>query len=348
MKPVKPYVHAAIVVIVILLGGCDNVGWGGANVAIVPPPQKATALPEGAAEAGVEPLPSSPILYYVVRTADGAFLTPVGAISGDSLTPIRSAGDAKTFGGRFIAEFMRQGAEFTLFAGGRRAGTFLVETAELPTTPTCPLLPTAKGSLEMSSNVAETEFLALARSDAPSVQARTGRPALLPRIRIVAPILAERMIRKRGAELPGNWMGAMEQLTAIPISGQPNAAFTATFLVGDTLGPGMDNDGYSLFFIGVPTANQTGYDSVYVNYRNYAETGKAAPRVIDFLDWTRDDSPEILMQVFGVSDSWFEAVGKDASGNWRRIFRDRCEEGGRSLKAPAVADSAAPDTAAGR
>jgi hypothetical protein len=329
----------AVVLIVILLAGCDNVSWGGADVAVVPPPPRATALPEGTEDAGVEPLPDSPILYYVARTRTGAFMTPVGQITGDSLAPIRSVGDAATYGSRFIAEFMREGAEFTLFSGGRRAGTFIVQNAALPEAPACPLLPTANGQLELSSGTAATEFLALARADAPTVQPRAARVEVPSRIRIVAPILAERMIRARRATLPGNWQRAMEQLTAFPVANQPNPAFTATFLVGDTLGPGMDNEGYSLFFIGVPTASQTGYDTAYVNFRSYPETGKAAPRVIDYLDWNRDDAAEILLQVYGVRDTWFEAVGRTADGGWRRIYRDRCDEGGRVLAAPAAVDT---------
>lgn len=345
MKPVIRNARAAVGLIVILLTGCDNVSWGGTDFAVIPPPPRAEALPEGAEEAGVEPLPSNPILYYVARTADGAYLTPVGQIAGDSLAPIRSAGDAATYAGRFVAEFMRAGSEFTLFSRGRRAGTFIVQNAGVPETPTCPLMPTATGTLELSSGATASEFLALARADAPSIQARADQLELLPRVRIVAPILAERMIRARRAELPGNWQAAMEQTTPLPI-GQ-NAAFTATFLVGDTLGPGLDNTGYSLFFIATPTASQTGYDTTFVSFRSYPETGKAAPRVVDFLDWNRDDDPEILLQVYGVNDMWFEAVGRDASGTWRRIFRDRCEDGGRALPAAAPADSAANDTISG-
>lgn len=346
MKPVIRNARAAVGLIVILLSGCDNVSWGGTDFAVVPPPPRAEQLPEGAVEAGVEPLPTNPILYYVARTSAGAFMTPVGEISGDSIAPVRAAGDPATYAGRFVAEFMRAGSEFTLFSGGRRAGTFIVQNAGVPETPTCPLLPTATGTLELSSGATAAEFLALARADAPTVQPRADSPELLPRIRIVAPILAERMIRARGAELPGNWQAAMEQVTALPL-GQ-NAAFTATFLVGDTLGTGLDNDGYSLFFIGVPTTSQTGYDTTFVNFRSYPETGKAAPRVVDFLDWSRDDSPEILLQVYGVSDTWFEAVGRSRDGTWRRIFRDRCEDGGRAIPAATTApDSTPPDSIAG-
>jgi hypothetical protein len=344
MKPVIRNARAAVGLIVILLAGCDNVSWGGTDLAIVPPPPRATETAEGTEQAGVEPLPTNPILYYVARTAEGGFMMPVGQISGDSLAPVRAAGDAATYAGRFVAEFMRQGGEFTLFTGGRRAGTFIVQNAGVPETPTCPLLPTASGTMELSSGVTAVEFLALARADAPTVQARAGQSELLPRIRLVAPILAERMIRARGAELPGNWQAAMEQVTPLPLGGATDA-FTATFLVGDTLGPGMDNEGYSLFFIGAPTASQTGYDTAYVSFRSYPETGKAAPRVIDYLDWSRDDSPEILMQVYGVNETWFEAVGRGADGTWRRIFRDRCEDG--STRAVPAAPAAGQDSASG-
>jgi hypothetical protein len=51
----------------------------------------------------------------------------------------------------------------------------------------------------------------------------------------------------------------------------------------------------------VPTPSQTGYDTAFVNFRSYPETGKAAPRVIDYLDWTRDDKAELLLQVYGVN-----------------------------------------------
>lgn len=343
MKPVIRNARAAVGLIVVLLTGCDNVSWGGVDVAVVPPPPKAAAAPEGTEQAGVEPLPSNPILYYVARTTSGGFMTPIGQISGDSLAPIRSAGDAATYAGRFIAEFMREGSEFTLFAGGRRAGTFIVQNAGIPETPTCPLLPTANGSLELSSDVDALEFIAIPRADAPAVPARADRPEVPPGVRArIAPILAERAVRARNAELPGNWAAALEQVTAFPMGNTTTQAYSATLLVGDTLGPGMDNEGYSLFYIFAPTTTQTGYDTVFVSFRSYPETGKSAPRVVDYLDWTRDGSPELLIQMYGVNDVWFEAVGRDRDGEWRRIFRDRCEDGSRVLESPAPEDTAAP------
>jgi hypothetical protein len=348
MKPVIRNARAAAGLIVILLAGCDNVSFGGADVAIVPPPPRAVSdVAEGTAEAGVQQLPTSPILFYVARTADGAYMTPIGAIQGDSLTTLRSEGDPETYASRFVAEFMREGGEFTLYHRGRRAGTFIVQDTRMPEQPACPLLPLATGALELPPNVTATEFLALARADAPTVPGRTAPPETTNRMRnIVAPILAERIMRRRGAELPGSWARANAQVLAFPAMNLQDPGFTATFLVGDVLGAGAPGGrAHSTFFIAVPTRDQTGYDTVFVSHRNYAETGKMAPRVVDFLDWSRDDQPELLLQVYGQQDVWFEAVGRASDGSWRRIFSDRCEDGGRRL--PQAVQTQADQPAAG-
>jgi hypothetical protein len=347
MKPVIRIARAAAGLIVILLAGCDNVRFGGADIAIVPPPPaRAAGLPAAVAEGGLEALPAAPVLYYVARTADGAFMTPVGAIAGDSLVPIRAAGDPQAFADRFVAEFMRAGGEFTLFHRGRRAGTFIVHDTHLPEPPGCPLLPIATGVLELPPDVATTEFLALARADAPALPGRRAPPETTSRMRnVVAPILAERIMRQRGAELPGNWARANAQVLAFPAMNLPDPGFTATFLVGDVLGPGVPSArAHSTFFIAVPTRDQTGYDTAFVSFSNYAETGKVAPRVVDYLDWSRDDQPELLLKLYGLTDSWFEAIGRTRDGAWRRIFSDRCEDGsGRRLP-----QAAGPGTAAVR
>ena len=62
MKPVIRIARTAAGLIVILLTGCDNVSWGGVDVAVVPPPPKAVAVTEETEQAGVEPLPTDPIL----------------------------------------------------------------------------------------------------------------------------------------------------------------------------------------------------------------------------------------------------------------------------------------------
>jgi hypothetical protein len=147
------------------------------------------------------------------------------------------------------------------------------------------------------------------------------------------------MLRDRGAQLPGDWGRAMAQLMVIGLSDPRNPGFSATFLVGDTLGPGLDDAGHSLFFVAMPA--QLGYDTVYVSFHAYARSGKAAPEVVDFLDWDRDDWPELLLRVYGSRSTWFEAVGRGEDGRWRRIFSDRCETAPPADSAGAVFDPAA-------
>lgn len=350
-KTVRRAGFGSVLLIVSALTGCDNVGWGGVDVSVVPPPPKPSSGSMTKEEAAVsESLPTGPVLFYVARSANGALLTPVAQLSGDSLQPIRASGDARAFANRLVADQLRQGTEFDLFSHGRRVGNFVVQSASVPQGNVCPLLPVARGTLELGAAGDSTrEFLALAKQYSPSVSARVAAgEANEGRMRFVAPILAERMLRTRGAELPGNWQGAMEQVFAFPASGRSEYGFASTFLVGDNMGTGDDDTGYSLFFLAMPTPSQTGWDTVFVDFRDYPKTRKAALRVIDYLDWTRDDQVELLLQVFGTRETWFEAVSRDSRGHWRRVLSDRCEKNGRTSLLPNIApvlpDSAARDS----
>ena len=323
--------------ILIALSGCDNVSWGGADIAVVPPPPQAQAptLTPTEEDPTVERLPAGPVLYYVVRTATGGTMTPVAEISGDSLRAIRATQDPTAFAGRFISELMRQGSEFVLFRAGVRVGTLVVESAASPQDGGACALPQAAGSLELSADgLGAREFLALSKLNAPDAPRRAEQPLVPSRnMQVVAPIIAERLMRRRRASLPANWQRATAQLLPFPVVTAAGPGYATTFLVGDTLGPGLDAEGYSIFYVGIPS--EASYDTAYVDYRPYPETGKAAPRVIDFLDWDRDDRVELLLQVYGVTDAWFEAVGPDEDDEWSRIFADSCR-GTPSLSSPVL------------
>lgn len=314
------------VLMLAVAGSCDNISWGGADVAVVPPPPRADALPASAEDMAADPLPEGPLLFYVVPTAEAATMIPVAEISGDSLLPLRAKGDARLYANRLIAAQMRRGAEFVLYRRGTRVGNFVIQDATVPSGDVCPLLPVARGTLELASGAQQIpEYLAIAKISAPEMGRNfpfTTEPTR--NMQIIAPILAEKMIRARAAELPGNWQRALAQLQPFPIANNRDAGFAATFLVGDELRAGGDNVGYSVFFVGQPGA-QFGYDTVYVSFNNYPQTGKAAPRVVDFLDWNRDGQVDLLIQMYGPSSTWFEAVSRSQSGEWQRSFRDKCE-----------------------
>ena len=321
---------------------CDNVNWGGADVAIVPPPPRADALPASAEDLAADPLPQGPLLFYVVPSGETGTMVPVAEIAGDSLLPLRAEKDARAYATRLVAAHMRRGAEFVLYRRGTRMGNFVIQQASVPDEKACPMLPVARGTLELSSAAQQIpEFLAISKVSAPEMGRNIAFSTEPNRnMQVIAPILAERMIRARRAELPGNWQRAMAQLQPFPIANSRDAAFAASFLVGDELRTGGDNLGYSLFFIGQPGA-QFGYDTVFVNFTDYPRAGKAAPRLIDFLDWNRDGQVDLLLQVYGAAGTWFEAVSR-INNRWQRSFQDKCETGGGSV----IPKTAPPDSAA--
>lgn len=337
--------RVATLLMVIAVAACDNVEWGGVDVAVLPPPPKAEPA-AGDVEAG-DRLPQGPILYHVTRDSAGTRMVPVGEIGDEELRPIVTGDDAADFGDRFITTFLRRGAEFTLFHHGRRAGTLMVESASVPTGNVCRPLPRATGSIEISGDAGEaTEFLAMARTQAPQGRVLPGGEIQVePRMQVVGNILAERALRARRAQLP-NWSRARRQIQPFPVSETRDLGFTATFLVDDELAVGNDDQGYSLYIVYTPQA-QTGYDTAYVKYTSYTAEGKAAPRTIDFLDWDRDGSVELLLEVFGTRSRWYAAVGK-RDDEWTRIFEDRCDEAAfTDTVEPITPDTAALDTAAG-
>lgn len=317
--------------IVLLLTACDNLDWGGAEFAIVPPP----AI-QDQSEAGVEldevtpeTPPTGPVLYYVRTEEEEALLTPIAEITPDALIPINPTGDWEIYSQRFISQSMRQGTEFVLFHQGERAGTFVLQSAMLPEEESCPRIPHATGILELVESAREVpEFLAIAKNYAPTGGRRRTAPSLRPdpRISLQAAILAERALRARNARLPNNWTTALTDLHPFPITGSADPAFAATFALRDSTSRGANPAGYSLFLIAQPQP-QVGYDATYLLFTDYAtsEKGKAAPRVIDSLDWNRTGSTGLLLEVSTDEESWFEAV-ELTDGEWRHVLDTRCYE----------------------
>ncbi|HUF11684.1 MAG TPA: hypothetical protein VMN78_01125 [Longimicrobiales bacterium] len=314
--------------IVVALSACDNVDWGGIDVAVVPPPPRGAGGQAADAEAELGPMPSGPVLYYVRTDSAGGMIVPVGEIAGDSLVALGAAADPELYGARFISEHLRRGAEFTLFRRGSRVGTLVVQSAEVPMEVECRRLPRGRGTLEIGridSLAAGVEFIALAKSAAPEGQRATVPLRATGGMMRVTPILAERALRARGAQLPGNWGAAMAQLQPFPVSSSGDAGIAATFLVDDQLQIGNDDTGYSMLLLAVPRGDLTGYDTAYVAHSAYETTGKRAPRLIDFLDWDRDGGAELLLEVYGTRTAWFETVGPVSESGWERGFVETCD-----------------------
>lgn len=319
----------ALALIVTLLTGCDNVNWGGAHFAVVEPPpsERGTEEADGAEEEFVdEQPPTGPVLYYVRALGEQALLVPVAEISPDTLLPIAAEADAERYSQRFITQNLRQGTELALYHRGERAGTFVLQSAEIPGDEVCPRIPRATGILELVAGARDvTEFLAIAKTHTPPGGRRRAPATLEPdrRMPLQASILAEKAIRRRGARLPNDWNRALIQLQTFPAAGTADPAFASTFLLGDSTGRGAYPAGYALFLIG-QTRPQAGYDTTFVDFIDFATAGRSIPRVVDYLDWNHDGTTELLLEINSGQDSWFEAITL-SNGRWSRTLQTRCE-----------------------
>ncbi len=313
--------------IVTTLSGCDNFEWGGSTLEIVPPPE-APGVDRGPGEerrAGELGLPRGTILFHVVRNEEAARLIPVGEVSGDSLRTIRRPRDVspEAYESRFRDAVLEAGSEFTVFHRGARVGTFEVRGRGPATA--CGA-PTATGVINTVAAATDVEeFLAFRRGLAPQVPQEYEAPQVGGRIRTYASLVAERLILQAGLPRPRGWAGAQRDLQAITLRGESEPEMAATYLVGDNLEVGpSDPRGYSVFYL-ADWDSARGYNPFFVKVTNYAETGeKAAPRLIDHLDWTEDGRQSVLLQIYGSDQAWFQVLRQTGERDWESVW-----EGGR-------------------
>ncbi|MBW3572974.1 MAG: hypothetical protein KY467_17905 [Gemmatimonadetes bacterium] len=322
-------VRVAAPLIVTALAACDNVEWGGATVQVVTPPPPGAGeadLPDPGTFAGLG-LPTGRVLFHVRRNADGtAHMTPVAEISGDSLRSIRKpAGVApEAYEQRFRQAVMDLNTEFVLFRRGAEVGAL---TVKAPGPVTSCGVPTSTGQVStVAAAAGESEFLAFRRGLGPQVRGEYSPPQVEGTIQRYASLLAERLVLQNGLQRPRSWPGAQRDLQALNVVRGGQAEMAATYLVGDNLGVGpADPEGYSVFYL-ASYEQRAGYTPFYTEVRDYDKTGKGAPKLVDHLNWNGEGEGEILIQVFGTRESWYEAVSRDG-GTWRKVWEGaRCRE----------------------
>jgi hypothetical protein len=300
--------------------GCDNVVWGGVDWQIVPPPPPQASLefePDARvfAEFG---LPTGPLIFHLRQREGTSQLVPVAEIAGASFRPLRRpAGVAsEAYESRFRETVMPIGSLFDVFRRGTRVGTFVAQ-ANGPLT-ACGV-PTVTGSTTVvAAAVDASDYLAFRQGLAPIVRGDFSPPQITGPIRTYASIVAERLILQAGLPRPRSWAGAQRDLQPIEVMPGGHPEMAATYLVGDDLAVGpAQPEGYSVFYI-ADYETRRGYMPVYSEVRDYRRTGKAAPRLLDYVNVHEGDTPEILVEVFGRTQSWYDVLGM-RNGQWEKI-----------------------------
>ena len=289
---------------------------------VVPPPPasdvvQVSAVSEGPASLG---LPTGSVLFHVIRTANGAQIIPVAEISGDSLRTLRRPAGVspQAYEQRFRRAVLEPNSQFVLFRRGARVGTATVQ-GNGPVS-TCGV-PSSVGLVTtVAAAAAEREFVAFRKGLEPDVVGEFSPPQVAGPIRRYGPLIAERAVLQNGLPRPRSWPGAQRDLQALDVvrGGQPEMA--STFLVGDQLAVGPpEEDGWSVFFV-ASYEQRTGYNPFYTEVSDYRKGGKRAPKLVDYLNWNRNGGAEMLVQVFGAQDSWYEAVSQDRGNRWARVW----------------------------
>jgi hypothetical protein len=319
---------AWLVPILFLIGACDNVQYGGTDFQIVPPPPAMVLTgPEIDEETAVASgLPVGPVLFHLLRTPDGPLLTPVAEIVGDELRTLRQPPemDPAAYQNRFRETVFPTGTQFRVFRRGAPVGTFV---AQAPGPLTACGVPTMTGNVTVvAAAVDAQQYLAFAEGLSPQIRGQFAPPQITGPIRTYASIVAERLILQAGLPRPRSWAGAQRELEPLQILPGGHPEMSATYLVGDSLAVGpADPMGYSVFYI-ADYETARGYNAIYSEVRNYRVTGKAAPSLVDYLNWDNEPGEEILLRVFGRTGQWYEAIGlNNATGRWEKIWEgDQC------------------------
>lgn len=307
------------------LGGCEKVQWGGAEVRVVkpPPPEGTAATTPSPAEQTDLGLPRGTVLFHVVRSQGQDRIVPVAEVAGDSLRALgRPAGvSPQAYEQRFRDAVMPANGQFVLFRRGARVGTF---TLGAPGPLTSCGVPTGVGqAATVAAAAADQEFLAFRKGLEPDVVGEFSPPQVDGPIRRYAPLVAERLVLTGGLPRPGSWPGAQRDLQALDLVRGGNVEMATTFLSGDNLAVGAgDKEGWSVFYVAA-YEQRTGYNPIYSEVSDYRRTPKRAPKAVDYLNWNGKGGNDLLIQVFGPSDAWYEAISADRGGRWQKVWEGK-------------------------
>jgi len=316
--------HLLMVAVILTAGtGCDNVEFGGIQVALrAPEPANRPAVVDVAPTETTGPVNvHEPLLLAGVRDGNRGRFFVVGEVHPDALRPFpdpRFNDDAER-----IAELTVPGTEWAVFSEGVRVGRLIVESAR-DAIGYCGPRTQINGIVELIATASEAErLLAMPATEIDRPYEEYHQISHVYDQRIATLEIAGDAIPRYGARWPElGTLDARDHIQAFQLRNTPGQSIAATFMIDDELEVGSPGQGaYSLFVLGHQSG--AGYTEAYTWYHDAAKDGKAAPRYFDHFDWDGDGADEILLDVFGSDRRWFAALSRDGD-EWVRSYQDSC------------------------
>jgi hypothetical protein len=316
--------HLLVVAVILTTGtGCDNVEFGGIQIAMQSPePAERSTVADVDTSATTGPVNvHEPLLLAGVRDGARGRFVVVGEVHPDALRPFpdpRFADDADR-----IAELAAPGTEWAVFSEGVRVGRLIVESSGMAIG-FCGSRTEINGVVELVATAADAErLLAMPASAVDQVYEEYRAISHVYDQRVATLTIAGDAIPRYGARWPElGTLDARDHLQAFQLRNTPGESVAATFLIDDQLQVGAPGQrAYSLFVMG--HQGDAGYTEAYSWYHDAATDGKAAPRYFDHLDWDGDGADEILLDVFGNDQRWFAALSR-SEDRWVRSYQDSC------------------------
>jgi hypothetical protein len=315
----------AIALIITGASGCDNVGWGGMDFEVRPPPEpEVEAAIEADPETTVEPeRVEGPILLAGLRDGERADMVVVGEIRADALRHFPDPEFPEDV--ERLDALTAPGAEWVLFSEGVRIGRFIVERSG-PADGFCGGRLALSGVVELVPSATGAERLLALPPDPAAARGREPyeEHQHVYDQRVASLSIASEAIPRYGATWPElGVLDARDHIQAFQLRNTQGQSIAATFMSGDELAVGPPpQDAYSLFIVGQQREGAE-YAEAYSWYQDSGASGKAAPRYFDHLDLDDDGMDEIVLDVFGANARWFAGLSR-RDGQWVRTFNDRC------------------------
>lgn len=300
--PTRSVPHLPALALALLTLTACEVDWEGARLD-VETPSSSGGEADTAETVEVEPelpaLPDGPLLHAVRVDPDGrAVAVPAARMTRRGPAPLDLPSDPpETWWQLFADSLQAVGTELPLYTTGRRVGTLILDAGREAVNEGCPFAVAGHVLLPPET---ESPGLAFAWSPVSGESAPRPEPPVRPestrRLRVFAPILAERILNDAGVE--NSFLARRAALKAVTFAGDTALGVAATYLINDSLSAGPPSAGpsSSLFFLARFDRSE-GYVPVWSRTVTYRDT--ASKEVLDHLDWlpAREGRIELLRRI---------------------------------------------------